>query len=444
MATAATVPAWRRLGLKLKHEQQHDSTSLTTDSPPSPSKKRKTTQTYNELPARTAAHSAQTSSTKPTAPLKPALKKSPKSVSKTVGFSADTAPAADSAPAAETSADDTLHDSLLDDDAQAVAQRHAKKREKRRQKQQTKSESAIHDRDQPLKPYLQYLHDYSERRDRWKFNKNHQNQLFKYIFDFHKVPIYYHPVLVEYVAGLQGQSARQRVMEAAERELDLLKDDQELKDMSNEEEERKKLNEQAFERDWKIVNRATRRQAREVFARKSSPKEDFSSKLARKERAASLLERLLRDNNVDVSNEPNEIPGSIPETFMGVRVMSTNPKKIRKRTRGRKKREQQTGIPDDDEISDLSSSSGDESDRKSEDQDIATPSTELYPGSRTEDGESRDVTEDTEETGETEEEAGGVQLSGDHDEDDGDDDDDEDDEDDDEDDEDDEDMEDAD
>ncbi|CAG8982932.1 hypothetical protein HYALB_00002950 [Hymenoscyphus albidus] len=54
------------------------------------------------------------------------------------------------------------------------------------------------------RPFLSYLKQYTENRDSWKFNKNHQNHLIKHLFDLDSIPSEYEAFIYPYVRGLQG------------------------------------------------------------------------------------------------------------------------------------------------------------------------------------------------------------------------------------------------
>jgi hypothetical protein len=66
----------------------------------------------------------------------------------------------------------------------------------------------------PARPFLQYLKQYHESRDTWKFNKNHQNYLVKHIFEVKIIPSDHAHLIYEYVRGLQG-GVRTRLRDAA-------------------------------------------------------------------------------------------------------------------------------------------------------------------------------------------------------------------------------------
>ena len=77
--------------------------------------------------------------------------------------------------------------------------------------------------------WLEYLQQYSDDRQSWRFNKNKQTGLLKNLFDVHLIPPQYTPSIVEYVSGLQGGAAQQRLLETATSVLRAIADrDQDL------------------------------------------------------------------------------------------------------------------------------------------------------------------------------------------------------------------------
>lgn len=66
----------------------------------------------------------------------------------------------------------------------------------------------------PEKPFLAYLKQYTDSRDTWKFNKNHQTHLLKRLFNIDIVPSEYAYYIYEYVKGLQG-GVRTRLRDSA-------------------------------------------------------------------------------------------------------------------------------------------------------------------------------------------------------------------------------------
>lgn len=65
------------------------------------------------------------------------------------------------------------------------------------------------------KPFLAYLKQYTNSRSTWKFNKNHQSHLLRHIFDLETIPSSYAYYVYEYIKGLQGTGVRTRLRDAA-------------------------------------------------------------------------------------------------------------------------------------------------------------------------------------------------------------------------------------
>ncbi|CAD0090718.1 unnamed protein product [Aureobasidium mustum] len=68
----------------------------------------------------------------------------------------------------------------------------------------------------PVPDYVRYLEQYHDDRSSWKFNKSKQNDLLKNIWNTYRVPPTCNEALVEYLDGLQGAAARQRLRQAAQ------------------------------------------------------------------------------------------------------------------------------------------------------------------------------------------------------------------------------------
>jgi hypothetical protein len=66
----------------------------------------------------------------------------------------------------------------------------------------------------PSRPFLQYLRQYCESKDTWKFNKNHQNHLIRSIFSIEAIPSDHAHFIYQYVRGLQG-GVRDRLRDTA-------------------------------------------------------------------------------------------------------------------------------------------------------------------------------------------------------------------------------------
>lgn len=239
---SAHVPAWKRLGLKLKSAQEQPAGELSTE--PDTSKRKRPDGIADNAPIkkpkRTSRFSGQPSSE--VVPITPQFERK-----KSVTFTPDTKvedgdsikqlfnswvaeqksvdPSfqfRNSNSAFETPAPPRVEEDVdpkLDEKERRVkrvkkpkpekAQKAKKPKQSKKSPKITKPNTA-----QPARPFLAYLKQYCESRSTWKFNKNHQNHLLKHAFDAEVVPSDYALYLFEYVRGLQG-GVRTRLRDTA-------------------------------------------------------------------------------------------------------------------------------------------------------------------------------------------------------------------------------------
>ncbi|KAF2503369.1 hypothetical protein BU16DRAFT_555372 [Lophium mytilinum] len=79
--------------------------------------------------------------------------------------------------------------------------------------------------------YLDYLTRYHTSRETWKFNKATQSNLLRDALSVYRIPPEYSPALKEYITGLQGAAARDRLHEAATAILKETGETDEVEDM---------------------------------------------------------------------------------------------------------------------------------------------------------------------------------------------------------------------
>ena len=63
--------------------------------------------------------------------------------------------------------------------------------------------------------YVQYVQLFYTDKSSWKFNKKRQTDLLKNLFNIHRIPPQQNPAILQYLAGLQGATARIRLIENA-------------------------------------------------------------------------------------------------------------------------------------------------------------------------------------------------------------------------------------
>lgn len=193
-APAQRVPAWKRLGLKLKGPASDESpttTTTTTATTPAPS-------SFNG-PARVNVGSPAS-----------ALKRKPTSQQPLNTTTPSKKPRTDGqTPASRKS---VAFAEGTKDVAPSPAAKDTKKATPKKKK--TKKPAADAKADFNLEPSLLYLRQWHTARDSWKFNKNHQTLLIKYFFDAFKVPSADTPIFYQYIRDLKG-FVRTRLRETA-------------------------------------------------------------------------------------------------------------------------------------------------------------------------------------------------------------------------------------
>lgn len=96
----------------------------------------------------------------------------------------------------------------------APKEKKPKKPKKKKLKAQSSQSSQPTD-NQAEHPALNYLTTYHTSHETWKFSKPHQNHLLKHLFSLSRIPSLYDPALLAYLRGLEGTSARSRIRQKA-------------------------------------------------------------------------------------------------------------------------------------------------------------------------------------------------------------------------------------
>jgi len=222
------IPAWQRLGLKLKAVQPQSSTENLLESD-SPKRKR------SELPEELLVASKKAKTIETQSPVNKTLNTPQLSRRKSVAFTPETKTedgdsvkqlfntwvceqkeenpefSFKSTPAFDVPQPTKVIESIdttLDEKERRVKRVHNPE-ERKAKKTKAKKAKVVKPADtQPSKPkfapFLEYLKIYHEDRANWKFNKAHQNHLLKHIFDVQVIPSQYVHQVYAYVRGLQG------------------------------------------------------------------------------------------------------------------------------------------------------------------------------------------------------------------------------------------------
>ena len=222
------IPAWKRIGLKLKHAKDTAEQNTPGHARPSPKEPRPAGVDSDRPRKRKRASPSETQETQETEgtrteatrgePHAPTARTSPDAKPpqdtdararahstahpprKSVSFTTSTKQL-DGSPGSATPA------------TRVDASAHAKRPLPAKQSAPNQSPPA----DPPK--YLLYLTHFHSDRASWKFSKKLQSDLLKNSLDTDRVPAAYAPALTAYLAGLQGPAARQRLVDSASRAL---------------------------------------------------------------------------------------------------------------------------------------------------------------------------------------------------------------------------------
>ena len=241
--TPARIPAWQRLGLKLKSAQtpeQHSEPPVVIEP-----LKRQISDTVDQSPSKKAKKSSKnavlSTSNKDSSTPTLARKKSVTFTPETKVEDGDSIKQLFSAWVAEHKSQDpsfqpksnqvfdTPKPSQVEENIDTTLsekERRVKRVKKskdntehsesttKQKKSNTSTDSNVTETKAATRPFLAYLRQYHESRDTWKFNKNHQNHLLKQVFNVKVIPSDHAHLIYAYVRGLQG-GVRTRLRDAA-------------------------------------------------------------------------------------------------------------------------------------------------------------------------------------------------------------------------------------
>lgn len=222
-APSPQVPAWKKLGLRLRFANESTDNHTQLRRRTRTNNKRPHSEDAQSLPERAASehdlrkrprlHSPKSQLTKNGLIDNKALPPSPRKDSagsrKTVSFTSDTKIAdGDSSKSLiaqwEAQYDQPSLAKTLPRDLQATKQKAAKSKKSRHVSTRAKPPEV-----------LEYLTQFLQSRKTWKFNKNKENWIFKHLFSFEDIPSDYDIHLSQYLQGLRSASARSRLQEIA-------------------------------------------------------------------------------------------------------------------------------------------------------------------------------------------------------------------------------------
>lgn len=196
---AQRVPAWKRLGLKLKGAASGESPAPASSANATPTASAPTRLTQSS-PA--SANAGIKRKQPPSAPAP--ISRGPEKRQRTDAVAA---------PSPRKSVKFTEDTKVPADKPTEEPKKAPKKPKEKKKKSKPAAEPA-----EPfnLEPSLAYLRQWHTDRESWKFNKNHQTLVIKYFFDAGKVPAADAPVFLAYIRDLKGFVRTRLRQEAAE------------------------------------------------------------------------------------------------------------------------------------------------------------------------------------------------------------------------------------
>ena len=369
------VPAWKRLGLKLKFAKDTVEPVIRKNGAVETATNKRSVDIDETEPVSTPSKKRKTHTEHTEQSIKVATTESKPDRRKSVAFTADTK--------GEASSSQRVYPDLTIDETSSGSAEPAvvtpslakpektKKRPKLRQadiginEASDQSKANAHENTVPKTPldYVNYLQQYHSDRQNWKFNKNKQKDLLKNLFNVYRIPSEHDPALAAYISGLQGLAAQHRVIEDAEEILKKLMEKQGRSDELDgvgSPTGRKELYEAALQREIETMKQTGTGQSeldeqqlqelRQEIAR-SKRADALLTQLLAKELGPAVSQSSLADSYRPDTNNPPTRPAAIVSS---VDTAVSKPK--------RKKRKARTEISSSDESSSSSDSSSSESD----------------------------------------------------------------------------------
>ncbi|ERF73439.1 hypothetical protein EPUS_04062 [Endocarpon pusillum Z07020] len=218
------VPAWRKLGLKLKFANEHTDQPTQIDSNVSINRKRPRDEDSSKIPETTGSRRvlrkrprldppkprpAKSNDTNDK-PLSPSLKRDSNGIRKTVSFTSDTKAEDGDSSKSLIANWEAQHDHSTLLSSQPENPKPSKKKVAKSKKSNSRATTK--------KPHaaLEYLTQFCESRTTWKYRKNQEVWILKHLFSIDHIPSSYDASLCQYLKGLKSDSTRSRLQREAE------------------------------------------------------------------------------------------------------------------------------------------------------------------------------------------------------------------------------------
>jgi hypothetical protein len=307
------VPAWKRLGLKLKSGPSSPSTEPSASASDVPKR------TKRKVDAITDGDQGST----------PSLKRK-----KSVSFSAE-ATTLSKDIAQSTSAQTAA--SIPPPKAQPAPQKSSTPSSKPSTKERKPRKREVQAKSEETERYIGYLQQFHSAREQWHFNKGRQTALLKNLFNVFRVPEEYDDALSAYLAGLQGRAARDRLTQTANEILENTKD---AVDSSDDVTMTDSIHKEARDAALKKQLKGAKGRLRDETAKEDSMSDDRLLLLRKRKRAELVIQGL---------------GAGQPSMVVKLAASAENAEPEAKKKRTRRPNKSRTGVPDDDLSDDTSS-----------------------------------------------------------------------------------------
>ena len=358
--TSEHVPAWKRLGLKLKNSQAVDPTAgplaVDTATAVEKSKKRKAKDISGDAKVSHDEPKAAASQLSKKKKDDPSLKRT-KSVAFADGTKVEDGDSNEklledfvaeqnggdgqftksevaqfTAPSKVHPANEPATKVNGTDETKSKDDKRAKKEKKKERKHQDNASA------EPLQDqsYVTYLKEYHTSRATWKFNKVQQTKLIANLYNTYRIPFEVDAALSSYLSGLHGEGPRKRLADEAQKLVDETQDLEGANDMANLQDARQKA--------LKAQLKQTKSNLRNKEAAEHAYSDEHQEKLRKRKRALLILQSL----KAFQASSSDPVVAHVKED-LGV---GGPPEKRKKARRSRNTR---TSVPDDDDTDETSS-----------------------------------------------------------------------------------------
>jgi len=237
-------------------------------------------------------------------------------------------------------------------------------------------EAAVH----PAAIYIQQYHD---SRSSWKFNKARQTYILKHLFDIDKLPSSLDLALTAYIEGLQGADARIRVKKAAE---DIRDGDEKAKQaVAKENMEDPVRQQEYYDSALRQYKAQLKGQVKEQLDVAKELKPEWELKFLKRKRAERILWSM--GDTLDVTDHvtpQQRVP--LPSLDRNGAEGESHKKLKTNDGTARRRRKRRTGVPDDDDSSSSSGSSSSSDDSSEGSSSAEGTSSESETSSASEEG----------------------------------------------------------